>query len=62
MVSHQVFLIKKSDGWYMRHAASGKAVEDDPFDILARYKDARWRLIGFNLNVLHDPEAEKVSR
>ena len=62
IVSHQVFLIKKSDGWYVRHAASDKAVEDEPIDILARYKDSRWRLIGLNLNVLHDPMAEKASR
>ena len=46
LVSHQVFLIKKSDGWYVRHAALGKAVEDDPIDILGRYRDLRWRLIG----------------
>ena len=62
IVSHQVILIKKSDGWYMRHAASGKTVEDDPIEILARYKDARWRLIGLNLDVLHDPTSEKASR
>jgi N-acetylmuramoyl-L-alanine amidase-like protein len=62
MVSHQVFLIKKTDGWYIRHAASGKAVEDDPIDILARYKYARWRLVGLNLNVLHDPMSAKASR
>ena len=62
IVSHQVFLIKKSDGWYVRHAASDKTVEDDPIDILARYKDSRWRLIGLNLNLVHDPRSEKASR
>ena len=62
IVSHQVFLIKKSDGWYVRHAASDKTVEDDPIDILAHYKDSRWRLIGLNLNVLHDPMSEKAPR
>jgi len=62
VVSHQVFLIKKSDGWYVRHAASDKAVEDDPIDILDRYRDLRWRLIGLNLNVLHDPTSEKTPR
>ena len=62
IVSHQVFLIKKSDGWYVRHAASDKTVEDDPIDILAHYKDSRWRLIGLNLNVLHDPRSEKAPR
>jgi hypothetical protein len=62
IVSHQVFLIKKSDGWYVRHAASDKAVEDDPIDILDRYRDLRWRLIGLNLNVLHDPTSEKAPR
>ena len=62
IVSHQVFLIKKSDGWYVRHAAYGKAVEDDPIDFLTRYKDAKWRLVGVNLNALTDPKAEKASR
>ncbi len=62
IVSHQVFLIKKSDGWYVRHAASDKTVEDDPIAILARYKDSRWPLVGLNLNVLHDPMSEKASR
>ena len=41
IVSHQVFLIKKSDGWYVRHAASDKTVEDDPIDILAHYKELK---------------------
>ena len=62
IVSHQVFLIKKSDGWYVRHAASDKTVEDEPIDVLARYKDLRWPLIGLNLNVLHNPMSEKASR
>jgi len=62
IVSHQVLLIKKSDGWYVRHAASDKTVEDDPIAILARYKDSRWPLVGLNLNVLHDPMSEKASR
>jgi hypothetical protein len=62
IASHQVLLIKKSDGWYVRHAASDKSVEDDPIAILARYKDSRWPLIGLNLNVLHDPMSEKASR
>jgi hypothetical protein len=59
IASHQVLLIKKSDGWYVRHAASGKAVEDDPIAILGRYRDLRWRLIGLNLDVLHDPMSAK---
>jgi hypothetical protein len=62
IVSHQVFLIKKSDGWYVRHAASDRTVEDDPIDILARYKDSRWPLIGLNLNVLHDPMSDNAAR
>ena len=61
IVSHQVFLIRKSDGWYMRHAASHKAVEDDPIHILGRYKDLRWRLIGLNLDVLNDPMSGKAT-
>ncbi|MBZ0210346.1 MAG: DUF1460 domain-containing protein [Hyphomicrobium sp.] len=62
IVSHQVFLIRKSDGWYVRHAASDKAVEDDPIGILVRNGDPRWRLIGLNLNALHAPASENASR
>ena len=62
VVSHQVLLIKKSDGWYVRHAASDKAVEDDPIGILASYKDSGWPLIGLNLVVLQDPSSEKAAR
>jgi N-acetylmuramoyl-L-alanine amidase-like len=61
IVSHQVLLIKKSDGWYMRHAALGKAVEDDPIGILGSYRDLRWRLIGLNFDVLHDPTSGKAT-
>jgi hypothetical protein len=61
IVSHQVFLIKKSDGWYVRHAAFGKAVEDDPIASLGRYRHLRWRLIGLNLDVLHDPRSGKAT-
>jgi N-acetylmuramoyl-L-alanine amidase-like protein len=61
IVSHQAFLIKKSDGWYVRHAASGRTVEDDPIaDIFARYNDATWPLIGLNLNVLRDPSSAEA--
>ena len=45
---------------HVRHASSDKAVEDDPIDILANYKNSSWRLIGLNLNVLHDPISEKA--
>jgi hypothetical protein len=62
IVSHQVFLIKKNEGWYIRHAASGKAVEDDPIDILERYKGSSRRLFGLNLNVLHDPKSDEAPR
>jgi hypothetical protein len=62
IVSHQVILIKKSDGWYVRQAATGKVVEDDPISIFARYRDLNWRLIGLNLIVLHDLMSEKASR
>ena len=43
----------------MRHAAYGKAVEDDPIDNFVRYRDVRWRLVGLNLNVLVKPGANK---
>ncbi len=61
LVSHQVLLIKKSDGWYLRHAALGKGVEDDPIGRLGRYRDLRWRLVGLNLDVLHDPKSRPMS-
>lgn len=63
IVSHQLFLIKKSDGWYVRHAASGKAVEDDPIQFLERYRNSsRWHLVGLNLNVLVDPRRDRIPR
>jgi len=62
VVSHQVLLIKKSDGWYVRHAASDKTVEDDPIDFLTKNKDPSWPLIGLNLVVLQDPAAAKAAR
>lgn len=62
VVSHQVLLIKKSDGWYVRHAASDKAVEDDPIDSLTNNKDPSWPLIGLNLVVLQNPASEKAPR
>lgn len=55
LVSHQGILIKKSDGWYLRAASIGKSVEDHPISNLDAYRDLKWRLIGFNLNVLQDP-------
>jgi hypothetical protein len=60
VVTHQVLLIKKSDGWYVRHAAADKAVEDDPIDSLAKNNDASWPLIGLNLVVLQDPTSAKM--
>jgi hypothetical protein len=59
IVSHQVLLIKKRDKWYVRHASSaGGAVEDDPlFDTFWEYSDSSWPLIGFNLNMLQDPNS-----
>src|SRR5262249_37062154 len=60
VVTHQILLIKKSDGWYVRHAASDKAVEDDPIAILAKNNDASWPLVGLNLVVLQDPTAAKT--
>jgi len=57
LVSHQVILIKKSDGWYLRAAAVGKAVEDDPISHLAIYRDLKWRLAGLNLNELQESKS-----
>lgn len=63
MVSHQVLLIRKKDGWYVRHAAYGKAVEDDPIDAyFARYSGSSWPLLGLNLNVLLDPKSPNLPR
>jgi hypothetical protein len=63
IVSHQVLLIKKNDGWCVRHAASGKIVEDDPiFETFARYKGSSWPLIGLNLNLLREPKSAEAPR
>jgi len=63
MVSHQVLLIKKKDGWYVRHAAFGKAVEDDPIDAyFQRYAGSSWPLLGLNLNALRDPKKPELPR
>jgi hypothetical protein len=57
IVSHQVLLIKKNEGWYVRHASTGKMVEDDSIvGYFQRYEGAAWPLIGLNLNVIHDPK------
>jgi len=61
IVSHQVLLIKKGESWYMRHAASGKGVEDDPIERLGRYRDLKWRLVGLNLDVVADPTPETAT-
>ena len=56
LISHQVLLIKKGELWFVRHAASGKTVEDAPaLEYFYRYFNAKWPLIGLNLNVLRDP-------
>ncbi len=59
IVSHQVILIRKTDGWYVRQATLGKAVEDDPIGHFDLYRDVKWRLIGLNLDVLVKPGADK---
>lgn len=64
MVSHQVFLIKKKDGWYVRQASSRHhVVEDEPLDAyFAIYDGSKWPLLGLNLNVLRDPKAPELPR
>ncbi len=58
MVSHQVLLIRKGKVLYVRHAAFGKQVEDDPaLDYFYRYFNASWPLLGLNLQEITAPPA-----
>lgn len=50
IVTHQGLVIQKREGTFFRHAAFGKRVEDVPLlEYAARFKDAKWRVIGLNL-------------
>ncbi|MBI4424609.1 MAG: DUF1460 domain-containing protein [Elusimicrobia bacterium] len=53
LVTHQVLLLQKPAGTIVRHAAYGKRVEDVPAaEYFARLKDAKWRVLGVNLNAV----------
>lgn len=50
IVTHQGLVIQKREGTFLRHAAYGKRVEDVPLlEYAARFKDAKWRVLGLNL-------------
>lgn len=56
LISHQVLIIEKDGGKYVRHAAYEKKVEDVPaLKYFDRYAGAKWRLIGINLNRIIPP-------
>lgn len=56
MISHQFFFIQKGGQTYVRHAASGRRVEDVlAVEYLARYARSSWRLLGVDLNALTAP-------
>lgn len=51
LVSHQVLIIEKNKGKFVRHAMYGKTVEDVPaLDYFYRYYNSKWRLLGLNFN------------
>jgi hypothetical protein len=64
MVSHQVLLIKAKDGGTLvRHAASGKAVVEQPaLEYFYKYFNSKWRLVGLNLNLPRDPKQPEAPR
>lgn len=53
MVTHQVFLFDKGGRKVVRHAASGKKVqEEDALAYFYKYFNAKWKLLGLNLNAV----------
>lgn len=57
IISHQVLFIDKDGAKFVRHAASGREVEDvAALEYLRRYDGSKWRLVGLNLNRLLAPK------
>ncbi len=53
VVTHQVLIFQKPAGTIIRHAAYGKQVQDEPLlEYFAKFKDAKWRVLGLNLNAI----------
>jgi len=59
LVSHQMLLIATPEGRVIRHAAFGKTVEQVPaLAFFYRYFNAKWRVLGINLNEIRDPASK----
>lgn len=59
-ITHQMFIIDKGGMRYVRHAASGKSVEDVPAgEYFSRFASSPWRVLGINLTLPQDA-ARKV--
>lgn len=57
LVTHQVFFFDKDGRKVVRHAAFGKQVqEEDALAYFYKYFNARWRLMGLNLNRIKAPK------
>lgn len=51
VVTHQLLILQRPGGPIIRHAAFGKQVMDvGLLEYFARLKDAKWRVLGLNLN------------
>lgn len=56
VVTHQVLFLQTPKGTILRHAAYGKQVQDEPAAAyFERMKDAKWRVLGVNLNAIKGP-------
>ncbi|MBI5200320.1 MAG: DUF1460 domain-containing protein [Elusimicrobia bacterium] len=54
VVTHQVLIFQRPGGPIIRHAAYGKQVQDEPLlGYFAKFKDAKWRVLGLNLNAIN---------
>ncbi|MFA6003035.1 MAG: N-acetylmuramoyl-L-alanine amidase-like domain-containing protein [Elusimicrobiota bacterium] len=55
VVTHQMFIISRDGKRYVRHAASGKTVEDVPaLEYFTRFAASSWRVLGINLTQPQD--------
>ena len=55
VITHQMLIVVKGGQRFVRHAASGKAVEDQPAqEFFQRYAKASWPVVGLNLDQIRD--------
>ncbi|HBT63026.1 MAG TPA: hypothetical protein DEB40_14910, partial [Elusimicrobia bacterium] len=58
LITHQLFIVVKDGRRWVRHAASGRAVEEQPaLDYFSRCSNSAWRVKGVNLNEIIVPPA-----